>query len=176
MTGASRVVCHTATSPDGHIALVDSGAEWIDHVPTADSGYEAFLAGGSLIHGRTTFDQVLDRPYGARPDGVLTTQPLDVGVPPGAFARDGGDPAALVEEPRRGAAGDVSGVGGRQVAAHLMQTGAVDEIETSPAILGSGIRGLPLRVCAEPARLLIASAPFGNGIVWLRRRVEAAAL
>ncbi|MGH3015519.1 MAG: dihydrofolate reductase family protein, partial [Gaiellaceae bacterium] len=63
-----RVVYYAAATADGFIAAGDGGVEWLSD----------FSSVGSLVMGRTTFDQVLGWgwPYGEKPAAILTSSPL----------------------------------------------------------------------------------------------------
>ena len=92
VSGHRPVVIYTATSLDGYLAPRDGSVDWLEPFGEGpDLGIDAFLdTVGSLVTGRTTFDQVRSFgvwPYGQRPTAVLTRR-ADDGQP---LANPGGD-------------------------------------------------------------------------------------
>lgn len=140
---SQRVVYYVAASADGYIAAEDGGVDWLSEF-SGVGGYDDFFAAvGSLVLGRTTFDQVLGFgwPYGDKPSAVLTSSPLDEAAPAAAFPWAGDDPAALVERLRSEAPGDVWVVGGGRTAGLFLAEGVLEEVELTvlPVLLGAGI-------------------------------------
>ena len=171
-----RVVYYAAATADGFIATADGGVEWLSDF-SGIGGYDEFFAGiGSLVMGRTTFDQVLGWgwPYGEKPAAILTSTPLPATAPASAFAWDGGDPAGLVERLRGEAAGGVWIVGGGKTAGLFLAAGLLDEVELTvvPLLLGSGIPLWPEEGTGHHRLELLRAHGHQNGAVHLHYRVR----
>jgi dihydrofolate reductase len=172
-----RVVYFAAVSLDGFIAADDGGVDWLSGLGEGDGGYDRFFAGvGSLVLGRTTFDQVLGWgwPYGEKPAAVLTSSPLPEDAPASAFAASpSGDLTALVARLRESAPGAVWIVGGGRTANAFLQAGLLEEVELGvmPILLGSGIPLFPPEG-GGPRRLeLVRAAGSPGGMVSTLHRV-----
>jgi dihydrofolate reductase len=172
-------VIYAATSLDGYLAPADGSVDWLESFGDGpELGIDAFMRTvGSLVTGRTTFDQVRSFgawPYGTRPTAVLTRRGGLADLPPGARADDGADLpgliAALQEESRTGSTWLL---GGGAVHRTFMAEGLVDEIWTHvmPVLLGDGIAMLPPAYEAAPLQLL-ETRTYGNGVVMLRYQVQ----
>lgn len=141
MSGKCRV--WLAVSADGFIADAKGGVDWLAAWDSRDFGFDAFVADiGALIHGRTTYEQVLgfgDWPYGPRQTFVLTRRT------PAPFAHLGGfdaDPAALLTKARAAAGGkDIWLDGGAAAIAAFLDAKLVDSFEAFvlPIVLGDGV-------------------------------------
>ena len=87
----SRIRLYIATSLDGYIATPDGDVAWLEPFHAGDYGYDDFLKGiGTLVMGRTTFDQVLGFgawPYAGKRAIVLTSRPVET-PPEGAEVRN----------------------------------------------------------------------------------------
>ena len=171
-----RVVYYAAVTTDGFIAAADGGVEWLSDF-SGTGGYDEFFAGiGSLVMGRTTFDQVLGWgwPYGEKPAAILTSTRLPGTAPASAFAWDGGDPAGLVERLRREAPGGVWIVGGGRTAGLFLAAGLLDEVELTvmPLILGRGIPLWPGEGTGHHRLELLRAHGHQNGAVHLHYRVR----
>lgn len=172
-----RIVYCVAATADGYIAAADGGVEWLSGY-SGVGGYDEFFAGvGSLVLGRTTFDQVLGWgwPYGEKPAAILTNTTLPAAAPPPAFAWDGSEAAGLVARLRAVAAGAVWVVGGGKTAGLFLAEGLLEEVELTvmPLLLG---RGIPLwtEEGAGQHRLeLLQARGHENGAVHLHYRVQA---
>jgi dihydrofolate reductase len=175
MSSARRVVYHAACSLDGFIATRDGGVEWLSEFE-GDGAYESFFAGvGSLVLGRTTFDQVLGWgwPYGDKPAAVLTSSPLPREAPESAFAASGDDLAGLVERLRGSAPGAVWIVGGGETAGAFLRASLLEELRLGviPVLLGAGIPLLPAEGTSLQRLELLGAEGRRNGIVDLLYRV-----
>jgi len=169
---------YMATSLDGYIADKDGGVGWLDAFQGVEVGEAAFMAGiGTVIVGRTTFDQMLGFPGGwAFPGkhGIVVTSHAIADPPDGVeiwsqgvkslIARLRADPDAN--------AGWV--VGGASLQAAFIAAGAIDTLDVFviPVLLGDGVRmfpeGMPQR------RLALTSAEaLGLGMVRLSYRIPA---
>jgi dihydrofolate reductase len=173
-------VIYAATSLDGYLAPPDGSVDWLEPFGDGpDLGIDAFLETvGSLVVGRTTFDQVRgfgDWPYGKRPTAVLTRRGGVDDVPLGVRADDGADlrglVAALQEE---SGTGSTWLLGGGTVHRTFLAEGLVDEIWTHvmPLLLGDGIPMFPASYPATDLHL-IESRTYTNGVVLLRYRVSS---
>jgi dihydrofolate reductase len=176
MPSEQRVVYHAAASVDGFIATPDGGVEWLSGFSSKDGTYERFFAGvGSLVIGRTTFDQVLGWgwPYGDKPAAVLTSSPLPVEAPPTTFAVAGDDLAGVVERLRAAAPGALWIVGGGATAGAFLRAGLLDEIQLGviPVLLGSGIPLFPRDGTPLHELELVEADACPSGIVDLLYRV-----
>ncbi len=188
------VVIYAASSADGYLAPPDGSVGWLDAFGgegDADFGYDAFFGGiGSIVVGRTTFEQVLgfgEWPYAGRPTAVLTSRTGDGdGWPDGALPdRDlpdgvrfdaGTDLGSLLDQlqteaPERG----TWLLGGGAVHQAFLAEGLVDEIWTHvmPVLLGDGIRMFPAAYPSQQLTLVESRTFHGNGpgVVMLRYRV-----
>ena len=171
-----RVVYYVAATADGFIAAADGGVEWLSDFSGA-GGYDEFFAGvGSLVLGRTTFDQVLGWgwPYGEKPAAILTSSPLPATAPASAFAWNGSDAAGLVERLRGEAAGGVWVVGGGKTAGLLLAEGLLEEVELTvmPLLLGRGIPLWPEQGSGHHRLELLRAHGHQNGAVHLHYRVQ----
>jgi dihydrofolate reductase len=164
------VVIYAASSADGD----------------ADFGYDAFFGGiGSIVVGRTTFEQVLgfgEWPYAGRPTAVLTSRSggsdtlRDDNLPDGVRLDGGADLGGLLDQlqaeaPDRG----TWLLGGGAVHQSFLAEGLVDEIWTHvmPVLLGEGIRMFPAAYPSQTLILVESRTYHGNGpgVVLLRYRV-----
>lgn len=132
-----------AVSADGFVADPQGGVDWLAGWDSKDFGFEAFVAGiGALIHGRTTYDQVLgfgDWPYGARKTFVLTR---GTPAPSSHLGGFGADPVKLLARARDAAAGkDIWLDGGARAIAAFRRAGLIDEFVALvlPVTLGAGL-------------------------------------
>ncbi|HSK15368.1 MAG TPA: dihydrofolate reductase family protein [Gaiellaceae bacterium] len=170
------VVYYAAASLDGYIATADGGVDWLSDAPSGDYGYDAFFAEvGSIVTGRTTFDQAVGFAwaYGDKPAAVLTSTPLGEDAPASAFAWDGSDPAGLVARLRREARGRVWILGGSRAAGLFLREGLLDAVELGviPVLLGDGIPLFPDDVGLHRLEPVEARAVPGAGAL-LRYRVR----
>ena len=188
------VVIYAASSVDGYLAPTDGSVGWLDAFGgdgDADFGYDAFFGGiGSIVVGRTTFEQVLgfgEWPYAGRPTAVLTSRTGGWDTPPGRTSPDG----ALPDGVRFDGGADLDGLldqlqaeapergtwllGGGAVHQAFLAEGLVDEIWTHvmPVLLGDGIRMFPAAYPTQPLTLVESRTHHGNGpgVVLLRYRV-----
>ncbi|MGH3024791.1 MAG: dihydrofolate reductase family protein [Gaiellaceae bacterium] len=174
--GHQRVVYYAAASTDGYIASEEGGVEWLSEF-SGVGGYDEFFAGvGSLVLGRTTFDQALGWgwPYGEKPSAILTSSPLSESSPPSAFAWAGDDPAALAERLRGEAPGDVWVVGGGKTAGLFLAEGVLEEVELTvlPVLLGTGIPLWPEEGSGLHRLEVLHTHGHANGAVHLHYRVS----
>jgi len=172
-----RVVYYVAATADGFIAAADGGVEWLSDF-SGVGGYDEFFAGvGSLVLGRTTFDQVLGWgwPYGDKPAAILTSTPLPAGAPPSAFAWEGSEAPGLVARLRAAAPGGVWVVGGGRTAGLFLAEGLLEEVELTvmPLLLGRGIPLWPEEGAGHHRLELLRARGHENGAVHLHYRVQA---
>jgi dihydrofolate reductase len=186
------VVIYAASSLDGYLATPDGGVGWLDAFSgsppekespsTDDHGYEEFVAGiGSLVIGRTTFEQVQgfgEWPYGKRPTAVLTSRrdTSDEGLPVGVRWDVGHDLVGLVEQLQGEAAGGTWVLGGGLTHRAFLRAGLVSEIwqHVMPVLLGDGIPMFPAAFAPVHVEL-IEARPHADGVVMLRYRLEQGA-
>lgn len=170
----SRVILYIATSLDGCIADADGGVDWLESAASpedGDYGYAEFYASvGSLVMGRTTYEQVRgfgDWPYPGKPTRVFTHQALEGAHPDVEFVA--GDPRPVLEQ--LFAWGDVWLVGGAELVRGFRELGLVDEtiLTVLPVILGAGPRLYPEGGLGESLELLEAKS-WPSGFVQLRYR------
>lgn len=171
-----RVVYYVAATADGFIAGADGGVEWLSDF-SGVGGYDEFFAGvGSLVLGRTTFDQVLGWgwPYGDKPAAILTSSALPEGAPPPAFAWSGDDAAGLVARLRDEAPGGVWVVGGGKTAGLFLDEGLLEEVELTvmPLLLGKGIPLWPEEGAGHHRLELLRAHGHENGAVHLHYRLK----
>ncbi len=138
-----RVRLYVATSADGFIADGAGSVAWLQSFDGRSYGYDTFMAEiGAVILGRRTYEQTLTFgpwPYKGQRSFVLTSSRVGE-LPAGTEIARGGLKGAL--EAARGATDrDIWVVGGRQVMAAALESGAVDVIDqfVIPVLLGSGI-------------------------------------
>ncbi|MFM7345245.1 MAG: dihydrofolate reductase family protein [Tagaea sp.] len=158
-----------AVSADGFVADSSGGVDWLAAFDSRDFGFDAFIEGiGALIHGRTTYDQILgfaDWPYGPRRTFVLTRR-----APPGSPHLGGfdADPSRLLARAREAAGGkDIWLDGGPGAIAAFLDSGLVDGFEAFvlPVVLGGGV---PLFAAGRPRKpRAIRGENFANGAVRL---------
>jgi dihydrofolate reductase len=171
-----RVVYYAAATADGFIASADGGVAWLDDF-SGVGGYDKFFAGiGSLVIGRTTFDQVLGWgwPYGEKPAAILTSSALPDGAPESAFAWRGDDPTGLVARLRAEAPGGVWIVGGGKTAGLFLAAGLLEEVELTvmPLLLGRGIPLWPEEGAGQHRLELLRAQGHPNGAVLLHYSVS----
>jgi dihydrofolate reductase len=170
-----RVVYYAAATADGYIAAADGDVEWLSDFAGV-GGYDEFFAGvGSLVMGRTTFDQVLGWgwPYGEKPAAILTSTPLPATAPASAFAWDGSEAEGLVERLRGEAPGGVWVVGGGKTAGLFLAEGLLDEVELTvlPLLLGRGIPLWPEEGAGRHRLELVRALGHENGAAHLHYRL-----
>lgn len=162
--------CYIAASLDGYIAAADGGIEWLKPFDTEDYGYKSFINEiGTVVMGRTTFDQALlfpEWPYKDKRVLVVTSRPL-ISAPAGVETR----PAHFKDlaQELRAQDRDTWLCGGTQLLEGFLGIDAVDRLELFliPVTLGGGI---PLfqRDTGPQNRLRLAlSTPYPNGVVKL---------
>lgn len=142
----AKIVGYMAVSLDGYIADANGGVGWLDEFQTADTGYDAFIAGiRTVVLGRTTYDQVRDFgwPYDGRRGLVVTSRALGP-APDGVMAWEKGI-AALVEHLRALSDGDVWVVGGARLQQAMLEADAIDRLDlfVMPVTLGAGVPLFP---------------------------------
>ncbi len=166
----SRIRLYIAISLDGYIATPDGDVAWLEPFHAADYDYDEFLKSiGTLVMGRTTFDQVLGFgawPYAGKRAIVMTSRPADL-LPEGTEVRNA-DAATVAREARNFGGGDVWLTGGGNVARQFLDAGLIDEIElfVMPVLLGDGVRLFP-GAAAQAGLMLEDTQPYDNGVVRL---------
>jgi dihydrofolate reductase len=167
----SGCVAYIAASLDGFIATEDGSVAWLEPFQATDYGYADFFAGiGTLVMGRSTYDQVLafgPWPYAGKSCLVLSQR--GIAHPPEGVEPWKGDVASLAahlaEIKER-----VWAVGGGKLIAGLLAQGAITEFDlfTMPVLLG---RGIPLFAGGHPPAQklgLLDTQTWPNGVVRLR--------
>ena len=130
-------VAYIAASLDGFIAAEDGSVAWLEAFQATDYGYADFFAGiGTLVMGRSTYDQVLrfgPWPYAGRRCLVLSRR--GIAHPPEGVEAWKGDLAALAAHLRE-ASERVWVVGGGKLIAGLLAEGAITELDlfTMPVV------------------------------------------
>lgn len=161
---------YMAVSADGYIARTDGSVDWLHDYDPVEFGYNDFYAGlGHIVMGRASYEQARafgpDWHYAGKPCTVVTSRPLPE-PPAGVRAHPAGF-AALAQELRRTAQGDVWLFGGARLWAGFLSVGAVDRFElyVIPILLG---RGMPLLPEARDVRLhLRESETLTRGVMKL---------
>lgn len=172
----STVVLYAAISLDGCLAEADGGVDFLGELGGGgNSTYEEFYASvGSLVMGRTSFDQALEFGwvYEGKPTAVLTHRPLPEQTPEGVFAAGESDLEAILERLRAAADGRIWLFGGGDVARQFMAAGLLDELDlfVTPHVLGDGI---PLWGPGSGYHrvALVSSEHLGQGMVRLRYEI-----
>jgi len=171
---------YVAASLDGFIADSDGGVGWLDPFDSPDTtaSYEAFIAQiGTIVMGRTTFDQVLtfgEWPYAGQRTLVLTSRPLSNPPPDTEALSMSALPDAIPG--LRAESRDVWLVGGGQTVRAFLDLGAIDEIElyVMPVILGAGLPLFPsggeLAGLKSVGLRLEEMRPLAGGMAMLRYR------
>lgn len=167
-----KVQLYIASSLDGFIAASDGSVEWLNDYMADELRYDEFYAEvGSLVMGRTTYEQVCgfgEWAFTGKQTIVLTHNPQ----PPEPVHSDvsfyGGDLTALCAVLKDAAAGNIWLMGGGEVVRSFLQEDLIDEILlfVMPLLLGAGIplfldTGKPLKFSCKNAER------FGNGVVLL---------
>jgi len=169
-----------ATSLDGFVADGHGNLDWLFGHPIDPDGPGGFgeidARAGALLMGRTTSDWVAaelartgDRWPHRQPCWVLTSRPLDDGIPGADLHRAHGHPDEVVATLREAAgAADVWCVGGGRTATFLHDAGLLDEVWVSvaPVVLGDGT---PL--LGGPAVLELFDTRTNGAFAVLRYRV-----
>jgi dihydrofolate reductase len=174
------VQIYAASSVDGYLAPPDGSVAWLEAFDEGgiDLGYDSFYGRvGSIISGRTTYEQVLTFggwPYEGKPVVVLSTREPGTSLP-GVRWNDGSDLAALVAELQDEAKGNVWLLGGGAVHRAFLAAGLVDEVWTHviPVMLGDGIPMFPPRF-PEQRVSLIETRSYANDAVMLRYAISGA--
>lgn len=171
---------YIAVSLDGFIATADGGVGWLDDYESEDFGYDEFSAAiGTVVMGRSTFDQVLgfgDWPYADKRSIVVTSHP--VSQTPIDTEAYNGDIPSLIAQLERQDGGGVWIVGGATLIRAFLEQGAIDMMElfVMPRLLGSGVRLFDF-LSREQELVLASSHPYPSGVVkltyTLRRRRSA---
>ena len=172
MTG---VKLYIAASIDGFIADRDGGVGWLDDIQPSeadgDFGYgEFYESAGSLIMGRTTYDQVLDFgawPYPGKPTYVFTSSPPEGDHPDVDFVS--AELKAFVEDLKAKSEQDIWLVGGGKLIAAFRKQGLLDEyiITMIPVLLGEGVPLFTGDHPGEPLQLEDLKR-FDNGLAQLK--------
>ena len=176
-----KVQIYAASSVDNYLAPPDGSVDWLTRFDDGvDLGYDAFYTDvGSMIVGRSTFDQVLGFgkwPYPQKPVAVLTHSAHPDQVPGEVSFDDGTDLRSLVARLKAETAGNVWLIGGGAVHRSFLREGLVDEIwmHLLPVMLGDGIAMFPPTFDSCALRLL-ESRTYKNGAALLRYAVAGSA-
>jgi dihydrofolate reductase len=157
---------YVATSIDGFIADEHGNVDWLTAYPADPALLERFTRDiGTIVSGRTTYDQGRDLGWPSIPTIVVTSRPLAPAPNVSAF----GGPLDTLIADLRAVERDVWVIGGGRLMASFLDAGAVDRmaIFVIPIVLG---RGTPLFAGLQrPHGLRFVSAgPHGdNGIIRL---------
>lgn len=167
---ASRIRLYIATSLDGYIATPDGAVAWLEPFNAGDYGYDDFLKSiGTLVMGRTTFDQVLGFgawPYEGKRAIVMTSRAVET-LPDGAEIRNA-DAATVAREAKSFGGGDVWLTGGGNVVRQFLDAGLIDAMElfVMPILLGDGLRLFP-EGASQSGLILEDTQAYTNGVVRL---------
>ena len=179
-----EVILYIASSLDGYIARPDGAVDWLDEVatqgdgPEEDFGYEEFFAGiGTVLMGRTTYEQILtfgvDYPYpgtagyvfsrtraGQRDENVEFVQAADL--------------PQFISHLKAASDRHIWLIGGGLLIQEFLRLDLVDRIIVTimPVILGEGILLFPP---PTPQRdlVLVESRSYSSGMVQLTYRRAA---
>ena len=175
------VQIYAASSVDNYLAPADGSVDWLTRFDDGtDLGYDAFYAEvGSMIVGRSTFDQVLgfgEWPYQGKPVTVLTRSAPPKEVPAEVSFDDGADLSSLVTRLQADTSGNVWLIGGGAIHSLFLREGLVDEIwlHVLPIMLGAGIPMFPPKFDARDLAL-IETRSYKNGATLLRYGVAGSA-
>ena len=176
-----NVQIYAASSVDNYLAPADGRVDWLTRFDDGpDLGYDAFYAEvGSMIVGRSTFDQVLgfgDWPYQGKSVTVLTRSAPPEEVPAEVSFDDGSDLRSLVTGLKANTSRNVWLIGGGAVHRSFLREGLVDEIwlHVLPIMLGDGIPMFPPKFDARDLSL-IETRTYNNGATLLRYAVAGSA-
>ena len=150
---------YIAQSADGYVADREGGVGFLDPFQTDETGvdYAAFIETiGTVVMGRTTYDQVVEFdvgwPYEGKRTIVVTSRPLDgsnENAAPGAPEVWSDSMASLARHLQGGTGrdgdrpdGDAWIVGGPRLQTAFLQAGHLDRLElfVMPVLLGGGVR------------------------------------
>jgi dihydrofolate reductase len=170
---------YIAASLDGFIATSDGGVSWLEPYHSPALGYDEFLKSiGTVVMGRTTYDQALTFPgpwpYAEKRTIVLTSRPIE--KPPPGVERWSGGVGALADHLRTRSNMDVWVCGGARTARAFIDLDQVDRIElyVIPVLLGEGLPLFERSHHASSLRLE-RTRSFGNGVVELVYEFKAGA-
>ena len=175
---AQLVQIYAASSVDGYLAPTDGSVSWLEAFDEGgiDLGYDAFYSHvGSIITGRTTYEQVLTFggwPYEGKPVVVLSTREAGTSMA-GVRWNKGDNLAALVRELREETPGNIWLLGGGAVHRAFLAAGLVDEVWTHviPVMLGDGIPMFPSGFPQQRVSLT-ETRTYANNAIMLRYAVR----
>lgn len=171
-----RIKLSLAVSLDGFIADEAGSVDWLEAYPAEEFGLDSLMdAMGSVVMGRTTYDQVVDFghwPYEGKRAIVLTSRPFKPSTPMTELWS--GDVAPLARRLREVGRGDIWLLGGGVTARAFLAAGCIDALETFvvPVLLGKGVPLFGEGTPAVPLRLLRAE-PLAKGVVRLAYAPDA---
>jgi dihydrofolate reductase len=176
-----EVILYIASSLDGYIARPDGAVDWLDEVaapedgPEEDFGYEEFFSGvGTVLMGRTTYEQILtfdvDYPYSGRA-GYVFSRTRAGGRDENVEFVDGADIPQFIAHLKATSDRHIWLIGGGLLIQEFLRLDLVDRIiiTVMPVILGEGILLFPP---STPQRdlLLVESRSYSSGMVQLTYR------
>ncbi|RPI65404.1 MAG: dihydrofolate reductase [Ignavibacteriae bacterium] len=163
-----RTVLYIAASIDGRIADATGGVAWLDPYFSDELGFHEFFANvGTVIMGRTTYDQVHgfgEWPYAGKRSIVLTSRPMP--ETEHGIESYNGRLVELVPKIKAETPGDIWIVGGAQVGRSFLEADLLDELEIYiiPVILGQGTTLFGAGTLRR-ALTLIEAKRFENGVI-----------
>lgn len=170
------IILYIAMSLDGYIADETGGVDWLlgdGSDPDADVGYTDFYETiGTLVMGRTTYDQVLGfgtYPYKDKETYIITSR---LGEPEQGVHFHRGSPEGLLSDLRRQEGGGIWVVGGAHLARSLVRKDLIDryEIALIPTLLGGGLRLFEGQHDALPLSLRNLDQANGMALLSYRRK------
>jgi dihydrofolate reductase len=160
---------YVAISIDGFIADAQGSVEWLEAYPPVPVAFSRFIDGvGTIVSGRTTYDNGRDRGWPAAPQTiVVTSRPL--ADAPNVTAYDGPLDALIARLLDAVDERDVWVIGGGRLMAAFLDADAVDRIIlfVVPHVLGSGTPLFSGLRRPRPLRFVSAGPHGDDGIIRL---------
>ena len=176
-----EVILYIAASLDGYIARPDGSVHWLDEIAAPegvaeeDFGYEEFFAGiGTVLMGRTTYEQVLtfdvDYPYPGTAGYVFSKTRAGQRDENVEFV-DGADLPKFIAGLKSTSDKHIWLIGGGLLIQEFLRHDLIDRliITIMPVILGEGIPLFPPPTPQVDLEL-VESRSFANGMVQLTYR------
>ena len=159
---------YVAISIDGFIADARGSVDWLDAYPPVPVAFSRFIESvGTIVSGRTTYDNGRDRGWPAAPRTiVVTSRPL--AYAPNVSAYDG-PLDALIARLLAADEKDVWVIGGGRLMAAFLDADAVERIIlfVIPHVLGAGTPLFSGLRRPRPLRFVSAGPHGDNGIIRL---------
>lgn len=140
-----QIRLYIAQSLDGYIARPDGAFDWLRPFDEVEYGFERFMAEiGTVVMGRKSYEAARsfgEWPYPTARSLVITSSPLDDGVPPNV-TRIGADIPRLISALRAAGGKDAWIMGGAMAINAFLAADAVDRIDlfVAPVLIGDGVR------------------------------------